>query len=234
MISEAIDKVLELQQEATVEVNGVPYWRENRQPVTPPEPAGLTLMTLGGLRDYCLQVGEVKLEDCYLDVGVDSVVLWRKVAEGQFHRRNVARAKLDQAGDMLQPGQWYELEEFLVKLRAQFRESATRDQLLRVLGNVTEEEARTDRDDGFTQTVQSRAGVALADNVPLVNPVLLSPFRTFREVTQPESPFILRVQGGGRKQVALFEADGGAWKLKAVESIREWLTANVPGVTVVG
>lgn len=35
-----------------------------------------------------------------------------------------------------------------------------------------------------------------------------------------------------RAEVALFEGDGGAWMLKAVENIRDWLTAALKGYNV--
>ena len=49
---------------------------------------------------------------------------------------------------------------------------------------------------------------------PYVN---MQPFRTFREVEQPESVFLLRLDGNGN--VGLFEADGGVWKLEATRNI---------------
>ena len=62
------------------------------------------------------------------------------------------------------------------------------------------------------------------------NPVTLAPFRTFRDVAQPASLFVLRVQGGGETpNVALFEADGGAWRLAAIENIKKWLEENITG-----
>jgi hypothetical protein len=53
--------------------------------------------------------------------------------------------------------------------------------------------------------------------------VVLAPYRTFVEVTQPESDFVFRMQNGPR--CALFEADGGAWKLTAMRHIKEYLQA---------
>lgn len=47
--------------------------------------------------------------------------------------------------------------------------------------------------------------------------VALRPYRTFTEVEQPESEFILRLDDEGR--VGLIEADGGAWKMTAKASI---------------
>jgi hypothetical protein len=63
--------------------------------------------------------------------------------------------------------------------------------------------------------------------------VKLSPYRTFREVAWPESEFVfrLRSRGGGVPECALFEADGGKWKLDEVVTIETWLDAqnlNIP------
>lgn len=49
----------------------------------------------------------------------------------------------------------------------------------------------------------------------------LQPFRTFREVPQPESDFILRLDENWR--VGLFEADGGIWKMEAKDNIKAYL-----------
>lgn len=47
----------------------------------------------------------------------------------------------------------------------------------------------------------------------------LKPYRTFREMDQPESPFVLRVwKDNEGVRLAVFEADGGAWKIKAREN----------------
>lgn len=68
------------------------------------------------------------------------------------------------------------------------------------------------------------------------NPVYLAPYRTFREVTQPLSPFVLRMkQGreGGLPTVALFEADGGKWKLDAIAFIRDFLREKIETVPII-
>ncbi|MEB9776454.1 hypothetical protein P4K25_31445, partial [Bacillus cereus] len=58
-------------------------------------------------------------------------------------------------------------------------------------------------------------------NAKVPNPVQLSPYRTFVEVEQPESKFVFRMREGAR--CGLFEADGGAWKLEAMNNIKEYL-----------
>ena len=59
----------------------------------------------------------------------------------------------------------------------------------------------------------------------------LAPMRTFCEITQPVSPFVLRVQEG--PAVALFEADAGEWRNAAVRGIKDYLTMMLDGLNVV-
>lgn len=59
-----------------------------------------------------------------------------------------------------------------------------------------------------------------------VKPIVkLKPYRTFSEVEQPESEFLVRLSDGGR--VALYEADGGAWKLQARRNVADYLKENL-------
>ena len=69
----------------------------------------------------------------------------------------------------------------------------------------------------MTQTVTARQGIALNEKVAIKPRVSLQPFRTFLEVGQPESEFLLRINEQGN--IGLFEADGGVWKLEAKRNV---------------
>lgn len=73
-------------------------------------------------------------------------------------------------------------------------------------------------DDGITQQVMAKQGAMLASDVKISPIIRLAPFRTFIEVGQPESEFLFRISDGN--SFALYEADGGAWKIKAKTNIR--------------
>ncbi|HUW08460.1 MAG TPA: hypothetical protein VM537_01965, partial [Anaerolineae bacterium] len=81
-----------------------------------------------------------------------------------------------------------------------------------------------------SQTVSVRRGMSQTTQVVVPNPVTLKPYRTFREIDQPESPFLLRARNPkneeGVPEFALFEADGGAWRLTAVERIKDYLAGG--------
>lgn len=76
-----------------------------------------------------------------------------------------------------------------------------------------------------TQTVEARQGVALNAVVEIKPRVMLRPFRTFLEVEQPESEFLLRVDPD--EGIGFFEADGGIWKLEAKKNIADYFLKNM-------
>lgn len=73
-----------------------------------------------------------------------------------------------------------------------------------------------------------RAGVTLKGREAVDNPFVLAPYRTFPEVTQPSSPYILRIRDvqNSLPTAMLVEADVGAWRLAAVQNIKSWLSGS--------
>ena len=116
---------------------------------------------------------------------------------------------------------WLDYETMMIMLKSRFVETPELLAVIQLLGTITDEKSAQAMDDGFTQTVVVRKGIALKDN-KIVKPIVkLKPYRTFNEVEQPESEFLLRLSDGG--SVALFEADGGAWKLEARHNIAAYI-----------
>ena len=82
-------------------------------------------------------------------------------------------------------------------------------------------------DDGVNQSVAIKRGIVSKEVSVLPNPVTLRPYRTFCEVEQPASEFIFRVHEGPK--FALFEADGGAWRNEAMQTIKSWIEEQTGG-----
>lgn len=97
--------------------------------------------------------------------------------------------------------------------------------LLDLLSRMTNENSVSTNDNGVTQTVEARQGVALNAVVEIKPRVMLRPFRTFLEVEQPESEFLLRVDPD--EGIGFFEADGGIWKLEAKKNIADYFLKNM-------
>lgn len=126
---------------------------------------------------------------------------------------------------------WMDIESFIIGLHSKFLQTEERDALIKFVSSISFEGSVSTDDDGISQTVETRKGVAMKQNSTVPNPVTLQPRRTFREVEQPESQFVFRINKDSMK-VALFEADGGKWKLDAIENIAQKLNESKSGAVV--
>ena len=125
-------------------------------------------------------------------------------------------------------GRFLQPEEFAIQVRTKFFQTDRMLQLLHVTGNISTSANLEVSDDGFTQTVSQKAGVVLKSRAELPTEIVLAPFRTFLEIDQPLSPFLVRARKSGElPDLALFATDGGAWRIDAVKSIAEFLKANL-------
>lgn len=127
------------------------------------------------------------------------------------------------------------LEQFIVYIQSSFVQDDTTAAILKILGNVVQGKEAEYADDGLTQRVTTRAGVTRREVVDLPNPVTLRPFRTFMDIEQPASLFVLRLKAGRdgeQPTVSLTEADGGAWKNQAIASIKKFFAGS--GMYVIG
>lgn len=130
---------------------------------------------------------------------------------------------------------WLAQDEFIIAALSAFVPTTTLKDITRLAGNATSEKVVTAQDDGVTQIIGTKAGAHLADQVSVKNIVSLQLYRTFREVEQPASDFLFRLKQSGENvpMFAFFEADGGAWKLTAVDRVATYLRAGMAGATIV-
>ncbi|WP_276932652.1 hypothetical protein [Dielma fastidiosa] len=118
---------------------------------------------------------------------------------------------------------YMDLEEFIIQLQTCFVNTDNKRNLLELISSFVESEKLEVADNGISQTVTVEKGSAVKskDDVE-VNPfVKLAAYRTYTEVMQPETMYLLRVKQGNR--IALYEADGGKWKLEAQKRVAEYL-----------
>lgn len=137
-------------------------------------------------------------------------------------------------------GRFIENEKMIILLQSAFVEDQKTDMnvVRKFVGTVTAGTVKEYSDDGVSQqaTVRQGAKGKMDDIVP--SPCTLRPYRTFVEVEQPASRFIFRMEQGREQTVsaAIIEADGGAWKLKAIQIIVDYLEYALAdtGVKVIG
>jgi len=220
----------------TVEIDGVTYSTTSLQDVRKkaPEPETLKVHTLTALESFlAVNQDALDLSKLLLHVVSPTRVDLVGTLEGYFQQRFlfVTAECSDLWSSMV--GTYLPQEEMVTALFSRFEDTAERNALLAIVGNVVDEAAADHKDDGVKQTIVVRSGIQVADEIEVKNPWHLAPFRTFREVQQPESPFHLRVRKGAKGPLlSLHETDGGAWKLDAVQAVEAWLVSKSLGVPV--
>ncbi len=127
-------------------------------------------------------------------------------------------------------GQYQGVEQFIIGLQTQFAETEDQAAILELVSKIADEATVAYEDDGITQKVTAKVGIARQANVTVPRIVSLRPYRTFKDVDrQPDGKFLLRLQRAEGKppQAALFEADGGLWQNDAIAFIKSYLEANI-------
>lgn len=115
-------------------------------------------------------------------------------------------------------------DDFMLEIASRFIENEDREKLLRQCSKISSAEEAKYEDDGITQKAVVQKGVSLKEEKALQKHFKLKTFRTFLEIEQPESLFLLRIKKDG---IGLFTADGDIWQLETIENIREYLSKNL-------
>lgn len=194
-------------------------------------PKAFLTKSLAGIVELINQEhGHKRLNSLIIHVAEPTLVEVHSMLRGDLGRFHIYTAQADLPAQNF--GRYMNLEEAIIRLKSTFVESETRDELIKLLGSIKEENVRTSSDDGISQTVAAKTGIATISNVTLPPIIKLAPYRTFIEVEQPEGEFLLRLQNG--PQAALFEADGGAWKLRARTNIANYFLDKLDDLVSLG
>lgn len=235
MIKEAMEKLLNLAPPNFSKFDDLSYSDKVLHRITPPMAEAVECSTLQGLVDlFDKELDDAESEDLLAQVtSPTSVEVISRVADTYGRRRVWAECKYPEC-KTFQFGQWHDPESFIIAVQQGFQRVKVEDDdgnmakdldyVLQVASKITAEHATEHEDDGFAQRVAIKQGIALkAETIlkPLVN---LAPYRTFAEIDQALSQFVFRARiAGGSVGLALFEGDGGRWKLSAIAAIKSWL-----------
>ena len=216
MLAKFVDKIVSLREAKTFEINGETYSTESLSRIAPhvDRPDAISV---SGLNSICKLIREeldamgailmVEVND-YATVTVFTTLL------NDFSRNKLYTAHADVPS--FRSG-FRNAEEAIIQIRSLFIPSDDTNYLLDLLSRINTENGVSTTDNGVTQTVTAKQGISLKETVQLKPRVTLQPFRTFLEVPQPESEFLLRINERG--EIGLFEADGGVWKLEAKRNV---------------
>lgn len=235
MLKEAIQYLVSMKDNKTYDINGEIY-SDNELFRIAPHVDRPTLIAVSGLDSI------VKLVHNELDM-FDNLPLFIRVVNARkilvfstyddiMRRDCLYEATCDVPG--FRDG-FREYEKAIIELRSRYIPGEGVDYLLDLLSRIIKNNGVTTSDNGVSQEVEARQGISLKAMVSVRPRVSLRPYRTFLEVEQPESEFLLRLDDDGN--VGLFEADGGMWELEAKCRIcaffEEMLKAEIEGGQVV-
>lgn len=233
MLKAAIEKILELAKPVTVQIgddtflNTDDYSRVNQELLASPVEVGTlsavldyitsgtdeTMLGLG--RRYIIHVRDCKHVDLCMELNTDK------------RREILLQASTEPA--RFREGSFMDVETFIITMQQYFVNSENARALVKLVSSVTDSKSVQQTDDGTTQYVVARSGISMVQQVNVPNPVSLAPYRTFREIEQPESPFVFRLRGGDDGvTAALFTADGNAWQYDAVQRIKAYFKKHIP------
>lgn len=218
--------------------HGIDYTNLDLTPVLPPAPEALEFSTLGSFAEFAnLANQDFAREELIVHIASP----FRVALLGDLHNASRQRECYAQAiydlDQIFEFGKYMGAEDFIIRVQQAFDPvENSRHDILALVGNMTAERVVQATDDGVSQKVGQKVGVALqGDGAPIRNPYHLACHRTFAEAVQPVSPFILRVKQAGDGQVpmaALFESDNGAWKYRAMESIKNFLAGEIKDIPI--
>lgn len=233
--AQTIDRILELGKDEQIIHEGRTFHTRKLFEITPPLVANTAVSTLGAIRDY-LQKNPDGLDLAKIIVHVaahDQVDIFSVADPTHRTREHFLRAQVKHKAYPY--GSYLDQENFVIAMQTYFDPSkGDTAALLACAGNLADENVAAFGDDGVTQQVQVKAGILRKSEIQVPNPVTLVPYRTFMEIAQPPGKFVFRIQKGRQgPEMAIFEADGGNWKLTAIDDIKTWLEAELPDGTTI-
>ena len=219
---EALEYLVELgiKEDPIVDLSQGTFTKERLTRVTVPKAETLTVSTLTGLIDYIKSNIDTLPEKLLIQVKSHNEVALYSPLNIDRDREEYIRVEAILPNNVVYD-RFLSTEQFNIMLQSSFVDVGTKSTLLKYTGLVQDETVKTTGDDGVSQQVTVKTGVASVGQAIVPNPVELAPYRTFPEVDQPISKFIFRMQEGPK--AAIFEADGGAWRNKAILNIKGYL-----------
>lgn len=219
MIEKALRYINSFRDIQVIPHNGLSYTNNKVYQLPEDAPSVFGTKTLASLVELILKEhSHESLNDLIVHVDSPTKVNVHTVLRGHLDRFDLYSATAELPRITLD--NYLDLEAMNILLKSAFVQNGTRDQLIKVLGQVVEDAIKTSADDGMAQEVTVKTGIRTLAKMEMPTIVKLAPYRTFVEVEQPEGEFLLRMRKG--PEAALFEADGGAWKMAARKNIKQY------------
>lgn len=239
MIKNALQYIIGLNKPEVLEIGGETYSDKSLYRISHnPKASTIEMSTLSSLLDYIKSNIDSMSDKMIVHIQSPTKIQLYSMLDDEREREFmvVVNAQVPE----FRFNQFFDHESFCINLQSKFINEADTDRalILKFAGTVESGTVAEYGDDGVTQKATVKTGIASKGEAVVPNPVTLKPFRTFVEVEQPLSEFIFRMNQDKYDgvQCALFEADGGAWKIEAMKSIKAYLQEqlkDIEGFTVI-
>lgn len=232
-LKEALEYAVGLSEPHKIERNGELFTDKPMERVhqLQPKASPLELSTLTSLLNYV--ESNTDIMPGHMLIHIKSPTEVQLMSELDVDRRREILATVNARVPRFEYGRYYSSEEFVINLMANFVSvpSGTQalkindlDLVLKFAGTVETQYG----DDGVSQKATIQQTCTSKEDVIVPNPVSLIPYRTFKEVDQPASKFVFRMRDGAHgPEMALFDADGGAWEVAAMQALHEYLSGEI-------
>lgn len=232
---EAIDRIAELAAPTLEDVAGRPYSSKALVPVQDPMPVPVHLNSLQALADFLKWEFPGGRTQLVAQVVNETFVLIHGRLIFPWQQRPVLAKTEFEEGTKFPFGQYLDQERFLIGVQVGFVPDEATARLLKLVGTVEDSKVLKLQDDGVSQQVSASVGLARVELMTVPNPVELCPYRTFAEVLQPSSKYIVRARSGQAQEpptFALHLVEDPRWRAQARAYIADYLKTQVSDLTV--
>lgn len=231
MIKEALQYIVSLSEPNIETICGQKYSDKQLNRITLPNCKALETASLSSVADYIksdidLSFRGNRSEGDALLIHIESprvVRIMTFIDSEEASRQELLKATAEVSNFRF--GEIYNRETFNIMLQTQFQETDNLIELIKLISTLEENQGVNVADDGISQKVVAKTGIAKLGNVEIKNPIALKPYRTFSEIDQPTGLYVFRIHEG--MKMSLHEADGGLWKTTAMESIENYLSMRL-------
>lgn len=229
MIKEALKYIVGMSAPVVQEINGETYSDKPLNRISyVPRANSIEMGTLSSLIDYIKSGVDIFTEKMIIHVLSPTRVAMYSALDADRKREYVVEVNANVPAFGF--NQFMDHETFCIGVQSKFIDTIDdfneKALLLKFAGTVESGSIAEYGDDGVSQKATVKTGIASKGEALVPNPVTLMPYRTFVEVEQPISSFIFRMKEDKYSkgiQCALYEADGGAWKIAAMANIKAYL-----------
>ena len=232
MIVDAINRILELSNLIVIEEKGKKYTNKPLYDIKMPSEETLKSVTIEGMVSFA-EVMPFPKSECLITV--DSQKMQLLGPRDEVEKDRDLLFEVNPIVSQFRFGQYLPIEDFIVKVNVHFVDTPELRELVKLVSNISSNQVLTVKDDGMSQSVTVKDDFgrdASTQTSPFVD---LRPWRTFREIEQPESRYIVRLSKNGDKLpvVTLFADESEIWRYKSITDAAAYIRERLPEIPVI-